>query len=109
MEKYKINPNFAGWILQSTTVTPTGELSSSVCFQHTSSIEMLELWNDRQEWKQKLATQNYPMIVHYSLMLVSTFVGGGFVVHNQTSVEELKFYANKDMEVVRSNLEEFSK
>ena len=109
MEKYKINPNFAGWILQSTTVTPTGELSSNICFQHTSSIEMLELWNDRQEWKQKLATHPYPLTVHYSLMMVTTYVGGCFVVHNQTAVEELKFYAHKDMEVVRSNLEELAK
>jgi hypothetical protein len=70
---------------------------------------MLELWNDRQEWKQKLATQPYPLTVHYSLMMVTTYVGGGFVVHNHTSVEELKFYAKKDMECVRSNWEELAK
>jgi len=109
MQKYQIDPNFAGWILQSTTVTPSGELSSNICFQQTSSILMLELWNDRQEWKQKLATQQYPMIVHYSLMKVTTYHGGSFVVHNQTSVEELQFYADKDMKVVRSELEELSK
>jgi hypothetical protein len=95
----KINPNHAGWLLHSTIVDKNGSAISQVCFQHTSSIEMLALLKERKEWAKNGC--NFPMHLH--LIQISTFApSSGFVANTYVSEEELEFYAKEEQNLIDS-------
>lgn len=89
----KINPNHAGWLLHSTIVNKDGSLISQICYQHTSSIDMLELLKERKEWAKKEC--DFPM--HFHLIQICTYApSSGFVAHTYFTEEELEFYAKHE-------------
>lgn len=96
----KINPNHAGWLLHSTIVNKDGSLISQVCYQHTSSIDMLALLNDRKEWAKKEC--NYPMYFH--LIQITTYANSNeFVASTYPLETELEFYAKHEQELINAN------
>lgn len=93
----KINPSHAGWLLHSTIVNKDGSLISQVCYQHSSSIEMLALLKDRKAWA-KNETQ-YPM--HFHLIQINTFPPSNeFVAMTYTTEAELEFYAKQEQTLI---------
>jgi hypothetical protein len=96
----KINPNHAGWLLHSTMVNKDGSLISQVCFQHSSSIEMLALLKERREWAKKEC--GFPM--HFHLIQITVYAPShGFVASTYPREEELEFYAKHEQELINAN------
>lgn len=95
----KISPNHAGWLLHSTIVNKDGSLISQVCFQHTSSIEMLALLKERKEWAKKEC--KFPM--HFHLIQICTYApASGFTALTYPTEAELEFYATHEQALIDS-------
>ena len=93
----KINPSHAGWLLHSTIVNKDGGLISQVCYQQSSSIEMLALLNERKEWSKK-ETQ-FPM--HFHLIQICVYPpSNGFVAMTYPTEAELEFYAKHEQTLI---------
>jgi hypothetical protein len=95
----KINENHAGWLLHSTIVNKDGSLISQVCYQHTSSIDMLELLKERKEWAIKEC--QFPM--HFHLIQILVYAHKAFVSFSYPTEEELEFYAKHEQALIDSN------
>lgn len=96
----KINENHAGWLLHSTIVNEDGSLISQVCYQLTSSIDMLELLKERKEWAKKEC--KFPM--HFHLIQIMVYAPSkGFVASTYPTEAELEFYASKEQEIIDAN------
>lgn len=102
----KINPNHAGWLLHSTIVNKDGSLISQVCFQHTSSIDMLALLKERKEWAKKEC--DFPM--HFHIIQILTYkhndvytCSNAFVALTHLTEEDLEFYAKNEQALIDSN------
>jgi hypothetical protein len=96
----KISPNHAGWLLHSTIVNKDGSLISQVCFQHSSSIEMLALLKERREWAKNDC--QFPM--HFHLIQICTYApSSGFTAMTYPTEEELEFYANHEQALIDAN------
>ena len=97
----KINTNHAGWLLHSTIVNKDGSLISQVCYQHSSSIEMLALLKERREW----AKNEYPMfLTHFHLIQIHTYPPTElFNAMTYPTEAELEFYASKEQELIDAN------
>jgi hypothetical protein len=93
----KINPNHAGWLLHSTMVNKDGSLISQVCYQHSSSLDMLALLKERKEWAKKEC--QFPM--HFHLIQITTYApSNGFVACTYPLETELEFYAKHEQELI---------
>ena len=96
----KISPHHAGWLLHSTIVNNDGSLISQVCFQHSSSIDMLALLKERKEW----AKNECPFPMHFHLIQVSTYApSNGFTAMTYPTEDELEFYAKHEQELIDAN------
>jgi hypothetical protein len=95
----KINENHAGWLLHSTIVNEDGSLVSQVCYQLTSSIDMLELLKERKEWAKKEC--KFPM--HFHLIQILCYTQKAFVAFTYPTEAELEFYASKEQEIIDAN------
>ena len=97
----KISPNHAGWLLHSTIVNKDGSLISQVCYQHSSSIEMLALLKERKEW----AKNECPMfLTHFHLIQICTFPPTElFNAMTYTTEAELEFYAKHEQALIDAN------
>ena len=96
----KINPNHAGWLLHSTIVNKDGSLISQICYQHTSSIDMLELLKDRKEWAKKEC--EFPM--HFHLVQIVVYApSNAFVAFTYPTEAELEFYAKHEQALIDAN------
>jgi hypothetical protein len=94
----KINPSHAGWLLHSTIVNKDGSLISQVCYQHSSSIEMLALLKERKEW----AKNECPMfITHFHLIQIHTYPPAElFNALTYPTEAELEFYAKHEQALI---------
>ena len=96
----EINPNHAGWLLHSVIVDKNGSLISQVCFQHTSSIDMLALLKERKEWAKKEC--QFPM--HFHLIQIFTYApSSGFCALTYPTEAELEFYAKHEQALIDAN------
>lgn len=96
----EINPNHAGWLLHSTIVNKDGSLISQVCYQLTSSIDMLALLKDRKEW----AKNECQFPCHFHLVRVNIYSpSNGFVVSTYPDESELEFYAKHEQALIDAN------
>lgn len=98
METKVINPNHAGWLLHSNIVNKDGSLISQVCYQLTSSIDMLELYKERLEWAKKEC--EFP--VHFHLIHLCIYPPSNFVAFTYPTMEDLEFYAKKEQEIANT-------
>lgn len=96
----KISPNHAGWLLHSIIVNKDGSLISQVCFQHSSSIEMLALLKERREW----AKNECPFQMHFHLIQICTYApSSGFTALTYPTESELEFYAKHEQALIDAN------
>lgn len=93
----EINKNHAGWLLHNTIVNKDGSLISQVCYQLTSSIDMLELLKERKEWAKSEC--EFPMHFHLSRVNIYSPTNG-FVVSTYPTEEELEFYAKHEQALI---------
>lgn len=102
--KHEIHPNHSGWLLHLTIVRPDGTLVHQTCYQMSSSIEMLKLYDQEIESQKKQSTDRFPLPRHVSLMQVLLFpCSNSFCVSTFSTREELEFYANKESELIACN------
>lgn len=96
----KITESHAGWLLHSTIVNKDGSYISQVCFQHTSSIEMLALLKERKEWAKTEC--QFPM--HFHLIQICVYPpSNGFSALTYPTEEELEFYAKHEQALIDAN------
>jgi hypothetical protein len=102
--KHEIHPNYSGWLLHLTIVRPDGTLVHQTCYQMSSSIEMLKLYDREIESQKKELTDRFPLHRHISLMQVLGFPSSNtFCISTFSTREELAFYAKKESELIASN------
>lgn len=102
--KHEIHPNHSGWLLHLTIVRPDGTLVHKTCYQMSSSIEMLNLYDQEIESQKKELTDRFPLHRHISLMQVLGFPSSNtFCISTFSTREELAFYAKKESELIASN------
>lgn len=97
----QINESHAGWLLHSTMTNKDGSLIGHTCYQHTSSIDMLELVKERREWAKDEARS---VIMSFHLMQVFVFGSNKmWAVGTYPTEELLEFYASKEQELIDAN------
>lgn len=102
--KHEIHPNHSGWLLHLTIVRPDGTLVHQACYQMTSSIEMMNLYDREIESQKKELTDRFPLPRHINLMEVLVFPSAyTFCISTFSTREELEFYAKKESELIASN------
>lgn len=102
--KHEINPNHSGWLLHLTIVRPDGTLVHQTCYQMSSSIEMLKLYDKEIESLLAELADRFPLHRHISLMQVLVFpYSNSFCVSTFSTRDELEYYANKESELIARN------
>lgn len=97
----EINESHAGWILHSTMVGKDGSLIGQTCYQLTSSIDMLELYRERNEWAK--ANDKY-VTTHFHLIQIFVYDSRKmWSVGSYPTEQLLEFYANKEQEIINAN------
>jgi len=104
MNKYKINQHHCGWLLSVVMVKKDGHLVASSVYQHTSSIEMKKLYDERQEWHSNESNKSYGFITHFCLIQILTFpLNKSFISNDKVHEDELNFYAQEEQKLIDSN------
>ena len=97
----EINESHAGWLLHSTMSNKDGSLIGHSCYQHTSSIDMLELLKERKEWAKDEARY---VIMSFHLMQVFVFNSNKmWTVGTYPTEELLEFYAKHEQALIDSH------
>jgi hypothetical protein len=97
----QINESHAGWLLHSTMTNKDGSLIGHTCYQHTSSLDMLELLRERREWAKDEARS---VTMSFHLMQVFVFNSNKmWSVGTYPTEELLEFYASKEQELIDAN------
>ena len=103
--KHEIDPRFAGWMLVSVGINQDYEAFSHTCYQLTSSVDMLELFEDRKKWADKCRNQEFPSYWHFKLHMILSFPPTNSVlIKNYTNEDELRFYADAEREAYAKQL-----
>ena len=102
--KHEIHPNHSGWLLHLTIVRPDGTLVHQTCYQFSSSIEMLKLYDRDIVDQQKHLNDRFPLMKHINLMQVLLFpYSNSICVWDSSTRDDLEFYAKKENELIASN------
>jgi hypothetical protein len=97
----KINESHAGWLLHSTMVNKDGSLLGHACYQLTSSIDMLELYRERNEWAK--ANDKY-VTTHFHLIQIFVYDCRKMWAAGSYPTEELlEFYAKHEQALIDAN------
>ena len=97
----EINEHHAGWLLHSTMTNKDGSFIGQSCYQHTCSLDMLELLKERREWAKD---ESRYVIMSFHLMQVFIFNSKKmWTVGTYPTEELLEFYASKEQELIDAN------
>lgn len=102
--KHEINPNHSGWLLHLTIVRTDGTLVHDTCYQFSSSIEMLKLYEEQIEKKHKSENDKFPLLWHLHLMQIFVFPeSNSSLVSSRKELEDLKVYAEHENNLILIN------
>jgi hypothetical protein len=96
-----IKENHAGWLLHTTLVGKDGKNIDQQCYQHGSSIDMLELLKDRKATKKEWESEKNHVVFYYlHLMQIVSYGSAGVLISTYVTEADLEEYAKHEQALI---------